>query len=150
MQLNKQTDYALRVLLYLAFVGETRLVNIDEIVSKFHILRNHLIKIISKLARLKFIVTYRGVNGGMKINPETLSMKLDQIIAAFEPTFEIVQCEHLVCPLTGMCRLKSVLDEASDNFVATLSKYTLAEMLPANESTIQKIMLMFESGRSVK
>ena len=150
MQLNKQTDYALRVLLYLAFVGETRLVNIDEIVSKFHILRNHLIKIISKLARLKFIVTYRGVNGGMKINPETLSMKLDQIIAAFKPTFEIVQCEHLVCPLTGMCRLKSVLDEASDNFVATLSKYTLAEMLPANESTIQKIMLMFESGRSVK
>lgn len=150
MQLNKQTDYALRVLLYLAFVGETRLVNIDEIVSKFHILRNHLIKIISKLARLKFIITYRGVNGGMKINPETLSMKLDQIIAAFEPTFEVVQCEHLVCPLTGMCRLKAVLDEASNNFVATLSKYTLAEMLPANESTIQKIMLMFESGRSVK
>lgn len=150
MQLNKQTDYALRVLLYLAFVGETRLVNIDEIVSKFHILRNHLIKIISKLARLKFIITYRGVNGGMKINPETLNMTLDQIIAAFEPTFEIVQCEHLVCPLTGMCRLKSVLDEASNNFVATLSKYTLAEMLPANESTIQKIMLMFESGRSVK
>ena len=150
MQLNKQTDYALRVLLYLAFVGETRLVNIDEIVSKFHILRNHLIKIISKLARLEFIITYRGVNGGMKINPETLSMKLDQIIAAFEPTFEVVQCEHLVCPLTGMCRLKAVLDEASNNFVATLSKYTLAEMLPANESTIQKIMLMFESGRSVK
>jgi Rrf2 family nitric oxide-sensitive transcriptional repressor len=150
MQLNKQTDYALRVLLYLAFVGETRLVNIDEIVSKFHILRNHLIKIISKLARLKFIITYRGVNGGMKINPETLNMTLDQIIAAFEPTFEVVQCEHLVCPLTGMCRLKSVLDEASNNFVATLSKYTLAEMLPANESTIQKIMLMFESGRSVK
>jgi Rrf2 family nitric oxide-sensitive transcriptional repressor len=150
MQLNKQTDYALRVLLYLAFVGETRLVNIDEIVSKFHILRNHLIKIISKLARLKFIITYRGVNGGMKINPETLNMTLDQIIAAFEPTFEVVQCEHLVCPLTGMCRLKAVLDEASNNFVATLSKYTLAEMLPANESTIQKIMLMFESGRSVK
>lgn len=150
MQLNKQTDYALRVLLYLAFVGETRLVNIDEIVSKFHILRNHLIKIISKLARLKFIVTYRGVNGGMKINPETLNMTLDQIIAAFEPTFEVVQCEHLVCPLTGMCRLKAVLDEASNNFVATLGKYTLAEMLPANEATIQKIMLMFESGRSVK
>ena len=150
MQLNKQTDYALRVLLYLAFVGETRLVNIDEIVSKFHILRNHLIKIISKLARLKFITTYRGVNGGMKINPETLDMTLDQIIAVFEPTFEVVQCEHLVCPLTGMCRLKAVLDEASNNFVATLSKYTLAEMLPANESTIQKIMLMFESGRSVK
>ncbi|TXI96930.1 MAG: Rrf2 family transcriptional regulator [Neisseriales bacterium] len=145
MQLNKQTDYALRVLLYLAFVGETRLVNIDEIVSKFHILRNHLIKIISKLARLKFIVTYRGVNGGMKINPETLNMTLDQIIAAFEPTFEVVQCEHLVCPLTGMCRLKAVLDEASNNFVATLSKYTLAEMLPANESTIQKIMLMLDS-----
>jgi Rrf2 family nitric oxide-sensitive transcriptional repressor len=150
VQLNKQTDYALRVLLYLAFVGETRLVNIDEIVSKFHILRNHLIKIISKLSRLKFIITYRGVNGGMKINPETLNMKLDQIIAAFEPTFEVVQCEHLVCPLTGMCRLKAVLDEASNNFVATLGKYTLAEMLPANESTIQKIMLMFESGRSVK
>jgi Rrf2 family nitric oxide-sensitive transcriptional repressor len=86
----------------------------------------------------------------MKINPETLNMTLDQIIAAFEPTFEVVQCEHLVCPLTGMCRLKAVLDEASNNFVATLSKYTLAEMLPANESTIQKIMLMFESGRSVK
>jgi len=145
MQVNKQTDYALRVLLYLAFVGETRLVNINEIVSKFHILRNHLIKIISKLARLKFITTYRGVNGGMEINPETLDMTLDQIIAAFEPTFEVVQCEHLVCPLTGMCRLKSVFDEASNNFVATLGKYKLADMLPTNDTALQKIMLMFES-----
>ncbi|RTL12063.1 MAG: Rrf2 family transcriptional regulator [Neisseriaceae bacterium] len=145
MQLNKQTDYALRVLLYLAFVGETRLVNIDEIVSKFHILRNHLIKIISKLARLKFIITYRGVNGGMKINPETLDITLDQIIAAFEPTFEVVQCEHLVCPLTGMCRLKSVLDEASNNFVATLGKYKLSDMLPTNELALHKIMFMFDS-----
>ncbi len=144
MQLNKQTDYALRVLLYLAFVGETRLVNIDEIVSKFHILRNHLIKIISKLAKLKFITTYRGVNGGMKINPETLNMTLDQIIAAFEPTFEVVQCEHLVCPLTGMCRLKSVLDEASNNFVATLSRYKLVDMLPTNEASLQKIILMLD------
>lgn len=149
MQLNKQTDYALRVLLYLAFVGETRLVNIDEIVSKFHILRNHLIKIISKLARLKFIITYRGVNGGTKINPETLDITLDQIIAAFEPTFEVVQCEHLVCPLTGMCRLKSVLDEASNNFVATLGKYKLSDMLPTNEPALHKIMFMFDS-RSAK
>lgn len=145
MQLNKQTDYALRVLLYLAFVGETRLVNIDEIVHKFHILRNHLIKIISKLAKLKLIFTYRGVNGGMEINPKTLNMTLDQIIAAFEPTFEVVQCEHLVCPLTGMCRLKSVLDEASNNFVATLSKYKLADMLPTNEASLQKIILMLDS-----
>ncbi|MDF2691316.1 MAG: BadM/Rrf2 family transcriptional regulator [Gammaproteobacteria bacterium] len=130
MQLNKQTDYALRVLLFLGTLPQEQLATIDLISEKFHIARNHLIKIVSKLAKLKYIETIKGKGGGMKIRPATLSLKLDTIIKSFEPTFEVIDCEHNDCPIRGMCRLKRVLDLASTAFLAVLSQYKLSQLLP--------------------
>lgn len=51
MQLNRQTDYALRVLIFLTLKSHDDLVKLDEISRKFNIVRNHLTKIIAKLAK---------------------------------------------------------------------------------------------------
>ncbi|MDF2940969.1 MAG: hypothetical protein K0R66_1611 [Gammaproteobacteria bacterium] len=130
MQLNKQTDYALRVLLFLGTYPQGQLATIDMISEKFHIARNHLIKIVSKLAKLQYIETIKGKGGGMKISPGTLQIKLNEIIANFEPTFEVIDCDHNDCPIRGFCRLKRTLDLASAAFLAVLSQYTLAQLLP--------------------
>lgn len=140
MQLNKQTDYALRVLIYLGIRQNDALVNIDDIVDKFHIPRNHLTKIITKLNKLNLIQTYRGVYGGMKLRQETLGLSLATIVGFFENTTHVIDCQHLSCPIAGMCRLKSVLDEASNNFMATLGKYTLGEMLPQDNVHLVRLL----------
>lgn len=133
MQLNRQTDYALRALLFLAMQKD--LTTIDAIANRFFIAREHLTKIISKLSKLGYIATIRGKGGGLKINPSTLTISLDEIIKNFEPTFKVIDCENLACPMSGLCRLNRILDEASEAFIATLSQYTLTDILPksANE-----------------
>jgi Rrf2 family nitric oxide-sensitive transcriptional repressor len=130
MQLNKQTDYALRVLLFLGAYPQGQLATIDMISEKFNIARNHLIKIVSKLAKLEYIETIKGKGGGMRIASGTLDIKLSEIIKNFEPTFEVIDCNHNDCPIRGMCRLKRALDLASTAFLAVLSQYSLRQLMP--------------------
>lgn len=139
MQLNKQTDYALRVLMYLALKQTQGLANIDDIVERFHIPRNHLTKIIAKLNKLGLIKTYRGTNGGLELVPATLQINLAEIVAKFENVAQVINCGHLSCPIAGMCRLKSVLDQASLGFNTLLAGYTLEQMLPRDS---QQLALM--------
>ncbi len=128
MQLNRQTDYALRALLFLALQDE--LSTIDDIANKFFIAREHLTKIISRLAKLNYIIAIRGKGGGLRLNPQTLTITLAEIVKHFEPTFKVIDCENLSCPLAGICRLNLILDEASHAFVSTLEQYTLSDILP--------------------
>lgn len=140
MQLNKQTDYALRVLMYLALKQTQGLANIDDIVERFHIPRNHLTKIIAKLNKLGLIKTYRGTNGGMELVPATLQINLAEIVAKFENVAQVIDCRHLSCPIAGMCRLKSVLDQASVGFSAVLAGYTLEQMLPRDSQQLAQMV----------
>jgi len=50
MQLTKHTDYAFRVLIYLAMQPTDTLATIQEISEYFDISRNHMMKIVQKLA----------------------------------------------------------------------------------------------------
>lgn len=128
MQLNRQTDYALRALIFLGMQQDS--CTIDDIAKKFNMAREHLVKIISKLAKLKYIIAIRGKGGGLRLNPQTRDVLLSEIVTHFEPTFKAIDCEGLACPLSGVCRLSKILCEASQAFLATLQQYTLADILP--------------------
>jgi Rrf2 family nitric oxide-sensitive transcriptional repressor len=144
MQLNRQTDYALRALIFLAM--KNGLSTIDDLANKFSIAREHLTKIISRLAKLNYIVAVRGKGGGLKLNPQTLKVSLAEVVQYFEPTFKVIDCTALACPLDNMCRLSKVLGEASANFVKSLSQYTLSDILPqaADETLLVKKQLKIQ------
>ena len=60
MQLTKHTDYAFRVLIYLAMKPTDTLVTIQEIAEYFDISRDHMMKIVQKLANNGIIQSIRG------------------------------------------------------------------------------------------
>lgn len=137
MQLNRKTDYAFRTLIFLALQQE--LTNIDSIANRFAIARDHLTKIISRLAKLNYIITIRGKGGGLKLNPNTLKLSLAEIAIQFESSFKMIDCEKPICPINGVCRLNGILEEASHTFLATLEKYTLSDLLPKNTKEEQRV-----------
>lgn len=63
MQLNKFSDYALRVLMY---VSRTRDVpyTIAEIAENLVVSENHLVKVVHFMAKQNWIMTTRGKRGG--------------------------------------------------------------------------------------
>ena len=130
MQLNRRTDYALRTLLYLATLGAGNLATLDEIAHKFHIARDHLIKIVGKLAKLNYISATRGKGGGLRLNTATLKTSLYEIVSHFESSLQVIDCDTPPCPIRNMCRLSTVLREASQAFIDVLMAYTLADLLP--------------------
>ncbi len=135
MQLTQKTDYALRTLLFLAITRD-RLSTLSEIAEKFNISREHLVKIVGKLAKINCITTLRGKGGGLKINESTLELTLYEIVMQFEGTLDIIDCDHLLCPVRGVCRLKLVLNEATNSFAQVLKSYRLIDLLPKTKQEI--------------
>ena len=66
MRLTVYTDYALRLLMYLA-LKEDQLATIAEIAQSFAISRNHLMKVAYQLGVAGYVETVRGRGGGLRL-----------------------------------------------------------------------------------
>jgi Rrf2 family nitric oxide-sensitive transcriptional repressor len=132
MQLTSYTDYALRVLIYLA-LHDDRLVTIAEMASAYGISKNHLMKIVHQLGQHGFIETVRGRGGGLRLRQSPAQLALGQVVRQMEPHFNLVECFDPTtnrCPITPVCGLTHVLVEARDAFMTVLDRYTLADLIP--------------------
>ncbi len=131
MQLTAYTDYALRVLMYLA-VHDDRLATIAEMASVYNISKNHLMKIVHQLGQEGFIETVRGRGGGLRLGQSPEQVALGQVVRKMEPHFNLVECFDPAanrCPITPECHLFAVLETARDAFLAVLDRYTLADLI---------------------
>ena len=130
MRLTRFTDYSLRVLIYLGQNNQDR-VTINQISETYNISKNHLMKVVSNLTRLKFVSAQRGPGGGIRLNllPEDIS--LDAVIRNtekqfLEPDSAIPADSHGIAPDT---RLRGYLQNATQAYFDTLGRFTLADVL---------------------
>jgi Rrf2 family nitric oxide-sensitive transcriptional repressor len=139
MQLTKHTDYALRVLIYLAYKGE-ELATIKEIADLYGISENHLMKIVNRLARLGYVTTVRGKGGGLRLARASELINVGDVVRNTEETLYVVEClAHDYggdCRLTPSCKLKSVLRDAQGAFFAQLDRYSLKDLAPVRQATV--------------
>lgn len=129
MRLSSYTDYALRTLIYVGSLEES--VTIRKISEVFQISKDHLGKIVSHLTRAGYLVAVRGRHGGLRLAKDADQINLGQLLEEFE-NFKLVECfesETNTCPINGMCSLKGVLKEAQKSFLATVGRYTLADVI---------------------
>ena len=131
MQLTLFTDYSLRVLVFLG-AHPDRLCTIFETAEAYRISDNHLMKVVNRLSAAGYIETVRGKGGGMRLSRAPNMVNLGDVVHHMEDRFDIVECfneEHQDCPLLPACALRSVLADAHRNFMATLDRHTLQDVL---------------------
>src|SRR5690625_2821394 len=92
VRLTNYTDYALRVLIYLATKGKDEKATITEITEAYNISRNHLMKVIHQLGQIGVIKTIRGRGGGMYLNKEPNEITIGSIVRETEEDFHLVEC----------------------------------------------------------
>ena len=139
MQLTLHTDYALRVLIYLA-QKKDGLTTISEIANFYDISRNHLVKVVHHLSTENFIQTTRGKHGGMRLARAPEMISVGEVVRRMEPNFDIVECfsaDNQPCTVVSVCSLKGVLYQASNEFLSVLDKYTVANATQQNAQTEQ-------------
>ncbi len=128
MRLTKHTDYAFRVLIYLASMPEDRMSTVQEIAEKFDVSRSHIMKIVQKLAGAGLIHASRGQHGGIRLGQPKESIDLRRVIELMEATLAPVNCDDPVCIIKKNCTLKNILFEGQRQFLEHVERYTLADL----------------------
>jgi len=127
MLIKQFSDYALRVLLFVARSGNRKCTG-PEIAEYYDISREHLRKVVHKLARHGFLKSMRGRYGGIALARPADKIRVGDVVAAMEK-MTIIDCKALECRLLPGCSLKSAFARASRAFIASLNEATLADLL---------------------
>lgn len=131
MQLTTFSDYALRVLVYLA-LQQGRLATISEIATAYGISENHLMKVVHHLAQHGFVETIRGKGGGLRMAHQPEDIGIGSVIRSTEGKTGLLACvdaKEVICCIQPSCRLMGILNEASAAMFAVFDRYTLADLL---------------------
>jgi Rrf2 family nitric oxide-sensitive transcriptional repressor len=136
MRLTVYTDYALRMLMYLA-LKDDGLATIEEIAKGYGISKNHLMKVAHQLGVAGYIETVRGRNGGLRLAKPAKAIGLGEVVRHTEPDMAIVMCFEPVnadCAVLPYCVLRKALAQARGAFVEVLDDYTLSDLVKPRAS----------------
>ncbi len=130
MRLTTMTDYAMRLLMYVA-QHPARLCTIAEVASVYGISEAHLMKITHQLGLQGWLETVRGKGGGMRLAAAPADINLGAVVRSIEPDFYLVDCltRDTTCSLTGHCKLTGIMSGALQSLMHYLDGYTLADLL---------------------
>jgi len=141
MRLTAYTDFALRVLIYLA-INPDRRPTIAEIAERYHVSKAHLMKVVYELARAGYVETTRGKGGGLTLGRAIDRITVGEIVRQTEPDMAVVTCfdeTAIACAIAPACRLKGKLYEARAAFLKVLDDCTLAEVA-GNKAALEMLL----------
>ena len=131
MRLTVYTDYALRMLMYLA-LKEDELATIAEISVSYGISKNHLMKVAHQLGVAGYVETVRGRGGGLRLARRIEAIGLGEVVRFTEPDMAIVSCFKPIdapCVIRPSCVLRQALQKSRDAFMSVLDDYTLSDLV---------------------
>jgi Rrf2 family nitric oxide-sensitive transcriptional repressor len=106
--------------------------NSKEIASTLDVSREHLIKILQRLALGGYVVNQRGIGGGVRLQKQANEILVGNLVRWLEDGQCLVEClrqDGGHCNLTPVCLLRPLLSDASEAFYARLNNSTLADCL---------------------
>jgi Rrf2 family nitric oxide-sensitive transcriptional repressor len=112
------------------------LATIQDISDAYGISKNHLMKVVQRLAELGWVETVRGRNGGLRLYDHSSSLTIGEVVRAAENDFALVSCfngtdasgVHRECVVQSQCRLKGILESARAAFFRELDSYTIRDI----------------------
>ena len=133
MRLTRQTNYAVRMLMYCA-ANTDELSRVPDIARSYAVSELFLFKILQPLVSSGLISTVRGRNGGIRLAKPATEITLLDVVKVTEENFSMAECfdsETADCPLINSCAFNSALREALDAFFAVLAKYSIDDLVRA-------------------
>jgi Rrf2 family transcriptional regulator, nitric oxide-sensitive transcriptional repressor len=131
VRLTVYTDYALRLLMYLA-LKDDGLATIAEVADSYGISKNHLMKVAHQLSVGGYVATVRGRGGGLRLAKPAENIGLGQVVRRTEPDIALVPCFKPIdapCAIRSCCALRRALDKARVAFIDVLDGYTIGDLV---------------------
>ncbi len=131
MKINKKTDLAIQILLYLRNnnIIEPTYTSANLVSEQLGISYNHLRKIIVDLNSIGFINTKLGKNGGITLSQTYDRVSLKTLLVAmeeFELNKNVINCN--TCNITTSCKFDHITHLALVNFYNTYEHLNLNDL----------------------
>lgn len=134
MRLSVQTDYALRMLMFLASQDGQHA--IADIAASYRISKNHLMKVSQKLVADGLVISVRGRGGGLILGHPASAINLGQVVRLMEDVGAFVECFNASanrCVVTRHCGLRNALAGGVEAFMHHLDQFTIADLIGNGE-----------------
>ena len=135
MQLKNSTDYAIRIVCYLA--AQERMVSTSELSRKLNVSANYVPKIAKKLKDAKIVNACEGINGGYMLAKQPENISLMDIISCVEETMAINRCleEDRFCPrnLEDTCKIHKILLSLQNTYNNKLESVKVSDVIRPGE-----------------
>jgi Rrf2 family protein len=136
LRINRQTDYAVRVVLALAKhpLG-TRLAS-KTIQREMLIPKAFISRIVAQLAQAGLVTTFTGRDGGLELPRPASEITLKDIVEVFEGPLQLSECMQSKgeddCPFRGNCPVRSKWGRVQVAMLQEMASVTMASLV--NES----------------
>jgi Rrf2 family protein len=123
--LSSEGRYALRALVYLAWVGEKA--SADRISAEAHIPRRLLARILASLSRAGLVESEQGRGGGSSLARPAREINLREAVEAVEGPFGVTRCimQNRACGTGSPCALHAAWEEGQQAILRYLENQTL-------------------------
>ena len=88
MQISRKALYAIKAIIYLSATKGKRLCTITEIAERENIPREYMAKILKELTQKGFLSSYRGVQGGYRLNKARNEISFLAVLEAVQGQFD--------------------------------------------------------------
>ena len=111
LRINRQTDYAVRVILALAKRPEGSRLSTSEIQQEMLIPPATMLRIVAELARANLLKTFTGRDGGLSLPRPASQITIKDIVEAFEGPILLSVCMQVKgeddCPFQTNCPVRT-------------------------------------------
>jgi len=130
MLVTRETDYAVRTVLYLARERD-RNANVTEIAQVMHIPKSFLAKILQRLVRHHILQSMRGVKGGFMLAKKPSEITLLAVMEAIQGPAGINVCaiDSKRCKLSSSCSVHPVWVEIRKEVEKRLKRETIGRLI---------------------
>lgn len=114
MQITRETDYAVRCVLFLSRSNEI-VVMTDAIAAEMDVPKSFLAKILQKLVKADIVKSYRGAKGGVSLSKVPEKISLLDVVKAIEGDVAMNRCvfDPASCDFSSDCSVHPVWSELS-------------------------------------
>jgi len=104
MQLSNSSQYAIRILAYMADQKNSKLMNATELAEALYIPYKFLTKIMTELVKVGLVVSIRGREGGYQFEKKTSEIMVSDILDIFNDSIKDEQCVLGIGFCNGLCK----------------------------------------------
>lgn len=134
MLVTRQTDYAVRCVLYLARERD-QIASVGEIAEQMQIPKSFLAKILQRLVREGIVESIRGMKGGFRLLKQASEITLLDVFIAIQGVAPVNSCaiDKRRCRMSSGCSVHPVWTELRKEVERRLGMQTLSSLAQARQ-----------------